>query len=142
IVGRLGFGNAAVGVSALSLGRLIVAWGCLGMSDACLEVVCPHTRDTIRFGKPIGEHQLVALLIAKMAVARRNAMFNCVDAARQNDRGGPEAIHATYFAKYTATKALSMIGKSAVQILGAKGCIDSSIAARAYRNSKVMEIIE
>lgn len=142
IVGRPGFGKSAVGSMALDIGRFTVAWGSLGLAEASINEAMQYARATERFGKPIASHQLVARLISEAVIAIRSAESFCLKASVLRDSGDPTAVAATYLAKYSATKALATAGRNSIEILGARGCLDRSIAARAYRDAPIMELIE
>ncbi|CAM5601058.1 Acyl-CoA dehydrogenase OS=Lysinibacillus sphaericus OX=1421 GN=acdA_4 PE=3 SV=1 [Lysinibacillus sphaericus] len=55
-----------IAMSALDNGRFTVAAGAVGLIQACLEASVKYCHERETFGKPIGEHQLVGQMIAKM----------------------------------------------------------------------------
>ena len=57
---------------AFSIERMGVAAMALGIVDRCLELSVNYAKECIRFGKPIGEHQLIQEKLARMEVARLN----------------------------------------------------------------------
>ena len=142
MVGRPGFGLSAVAAGALEWGRYSVAWGCAGLSRACLDASARYAVRRRQFGKPIGEHQLVQGLVADMAVEARAARLLCIDAGRLIGTGDPQAVEATWTAKYFAAGAAFRAAAAAVQIHGANGCADGYPVQRYLRDAKIMEIIE
>ncbi|WP_243795396.1 acyl-CoA dehydrogenase family protein [Saccharopolyspora gloriosae] len=142
LVGRVGFGIAAVATSALDIGRYSVAWGCVGILAAALRTSLQHAHDRTSFGVRIGEHQLVQRMVADMATAHSAARLLCVEAGELKDAGDPRTVHATWTAKYFASCQAFRAAADAVQILGARGCLEGHTANRLLRDSKVMEIIE
>jgi glutaryl-CoA dehydrogenase (non-decarboxylating) len=142
VVGRPGFGLAAVATSALDIGRYSVAWGCVGLLAACLDAALDHAEDRVQFGKPLREHQLVQRLLADMATLLRAARLLCLEAGELKDAGHPETVPTTWMAKYFAARGAFTSAADTVQIFGAAGCGPGHPAQRLLRDAKIMEIIE
>jgi glutaryl-CoA dehydrogenase (non-decarboxylating) len=66
LVGRVGFGLTAVATSALDVGRYSVAWDCVGLAQACLDISIEYASQREQFGKRLSEHRLIQQLIADM----------------------------------------------------------------------------
>ncbi|MFI9360989.1 acyl-CoA dehydrogenase family protein [Kitasatospora sp. NPDC053057] len=128
--------------SALTYGRLSVAWGCVGILRACLKATTRHARERRQFGKPLVEHQLVGRHLAELLVAEQAAAQACLHASRCWDENSPELVTAAVVAKHLAAGNATTGARSAVQLLGAAGAQDGHPVARAYRDAKLMEIIE
>jgi len=128
--------------SALTHGRLSVAWGCVGILRGCLGVASRHARTRQQFGKPLAQHQLVGAHLAELLVSEQAATRLCEHASRCWDAGTPELVAAAVAAKHLAAGAAVRGAASAVQILGSAGAVDGHLVARAYRDAKLMEIIE
>lgn len=142
LVGRAGFGIAAVATSALDIGRYSVAWGCVGILAAALRISLEHARDRVSFGVPIAEHQLVQRMLADMSTSHAAARLLCLEAGELKDAGDPRTVNATWTAKYFASCRAFAAAADAIQILGARGCAPDHPANRLLRDAKVMEIIE
>ncbi|TYB55400.1 acyl-CoA dehydrogenase [Nonomuraea sp. PA05] len=142
VLGRPGFGLATVAETALSLGRLSVAWGSAGMVRGCLEACAAHVRDRRQFGAALAEHQLVRRLIARMAVSAQAARALCREASAARDQGLADAGSLVLAAKYFAAGAAAAAGADAVQLHGADGTAAGAYAARMFRDGKIMQIIE
>jgi methoxymalonate biosynthesis protein len=127
---------------ALTYGRLSVAWGCVGILRACLAAAAEHARDRRQFGKPLAEHQLVARHLADLYTAERIATRACEQASRSWDTKAPEQVTDAVLAKYVASTHAVRGAASAVQVLASAGAHDGHVVARAYRDAKLMEIIE
>ena len=140
-VGGAGFG-LGIALSALELGRLSVASGCVGIIQACLDASTRYANDRKQFGSAIGQHQLVQRMIADIAVDVRAARLLCERAATLHDARDPGAAHEIFIAKYFASTAAVRAAASAVQIHGANGCTDAYPVDRYLRDARVMEIIE
>jgi methoxymalonate biosynthesis protein len=128
--------------SALTYGRLSVAWGCVGMLRACLSETARHAKTRTQFGKPLAQHQLVARHLAELLVAEQAATHTCAHASRCWDAASPEMITAAVTAKHFAATQAARGAATAVQVLGSAGAGDGHPVARAYRDAKLMEIIE
>lgn len=128
--------------SALAYGRLSVAWGCAGMVRACREAAVRHARTRHQFGTPLARHQLVAGHLADLWAAEQTATRICEYASDCWDTAALEMVAATVLAKYVAADLAARGAAAAVQVLGSAGVPDGQVVARAYRDAKVMEIIE
>lgn len=128
--------------SALSYGRVSVAWGCVGILRACLTATARHAKQREQFGKPLAEHQLVARHIAELLVAEQAATHTCAHASRCWDANSPELVTAAVLAKHLAAGNATRGAAAAVQVLASAGALDGHPVARAYRDAKLMEIIE
>ncbi|TYB71030.1 acyl-CoA dehydrogenase [Nonomuraea sp. PA05] len=137
-----GFGLSHVAATALDHGRFTAAWGCVGMADACVRLAAAHVTRRTQRGVPLAEHQLVRSALAKAAVDAAAARALCARASRLRSDGDPEAPAATMIAKYAAARAAATVSRGTVQLLGSAGCERDSLAARFFRDAKVMEITE
>jgi methoxymalonate biosynthesis protein len=137
-----GQSTALLITTALSYGRMSVAWGCTGILRSCLASVSGHARRREQFGKPLAEHQLVARHIAELYVAEQTATRACVHASHCWDTRSPEMVSATVLAKYVSSRQAVAGASVAVQVLASAGAQNSHPVARAYRDAKLMEIIE
>lgn len=136
-----GFGMA-VALSALEVGRLSVAAGCVGIVRACLDASLAYAGTRRQGGSTIGEHQLVRRMLAEMATSWRAARLLALRAAYLRDAAAPDAGIESFVAKYFASRAAGRAALDAVQIHGANGCTDRYPVERYLRDSRVMEIIE
>ncbi|MEQ4304221.1 acyl-CoA dehydrogenase family protein [Plantactinospora sp. B6F1] len=128
--------------SVLTHGRLSVAWGCVGILRACLAAATTHAQAREQFGKPLAEHQLVARHLAELLVAEQASTRMCEHASRCWDNGSPQQVTAAVAAKHFAATQAARGAAAAVQVLASAGARDGHVVARAYRDAKLMEIIE
>ncbi|MBQ1076230.1 acyl-CoA dehydrogenase family protein [Micromonospora sp. C31] len=142
LVGRVGLGTTQVAGTALDLGRYTVAWGSVGIIEACLRASVRYVNDREQFGVLIREHQLVRRMVSDMFADYRAARLLCLDAGLRRDRRDPTALPAAALAKYRASTAAVRAATDAVQLHGANGCSDSYPVQRYLGDAKVMEIIE
>ncbi len=142
LIGGLGMGFSTVALSALDVGRYSVAWGCVGIGQACLEASLRYTSERKQFGEPLKQHQLVQELIANMVTHVKAARLLCYHAGYLKDSGDPSSIAETLVAKYFSSTMAARVASDAVQLHGANGCGPDYPVQRYLRDAKVMEIIE
>ncbi|MFI9365180.1 acyl-CoA dehydrogenase family protein [Kitasatospora sp. NPDC053057] len=142
VLGGAGLSLPFLVTTALAYGRMSVAWGCVGILRGCLGAVTEHARSRRQFGKPIAEHQLVARRIAELYVAERAATAVCRQASESWESGSPDQVIATVLAKHVGATEAVRGAASALQIMASAGASDGHVVARAYRDAKLMEIIE
>ncbi|CAL9584709.1 Glutaryl-CoA dehydrogenase [Streptomyces sp. enrichment culture] len=127
---------------ALTYGRMSVAWGCVGIIRACLRAATTHAREREQFGKPLAQHQLVARHLAELYVAEQTATRICEDASDRWDARAADLSTAAVLAKHVAAGGAARAAATAVQVLASAGARDGETVARAYRDAKLMQIIE
>ena len=142
LVGAPGFGLSHIASSALDCGRYSVAWGCVGIGQACLESCLQYAGQRKQSGALLREHQLIQRMITQMVAGVKAARLLCCHAGQLRDAGDPASIIETSIAKYFACRTAVEIARDAVQIHGANGCSSEYSVERFYRDAKIMEIIE
>jgi methoxymalonate biosynthesis protein len=128
--------------TALSYGRLSVGWGCVGIVRACLAAATSHAKQRKQSGKPLAQHQLIAGHLAELLVAEQVSTRVCEHASQCWENSSPEMVIATVLAKHVSARHAARSASVAVQVLASAGAQDGHVAARAYRDAKMMEIIE
>lgn len=126
----------------LTYGRVSVAWGCVGVLRLCLAEARRHGRHRKSFGIPLVDHQLVRRHIAELYVRERVASAVSQQASQHWDEKSPEQASSAVLAKHVAAVSAATGASVAVQVLGAAGSQDEAAVARAYRDAKLMELIE
>ena len=142
LVGGIGFGLHPVAFTALDLGRYSIAWGCVGMAQACLDASILYARSRKQFGKYLGDHQLIQALITDMVVDIKAARLLCEKAGQLKAANDQRSMREMLVAKYYAAKMANRVTASAVQIHGANGYSRDYCVERFYRDAKIMETIE
>lgn len=142
MIGGVGFGLATIATAALDIGRYTVAWGSVGISQACLEASVRYSSERKQFGVPLREHQLIRQMICDMLTNVRAARLLCLRAGYLKDIGDPSTVMETWVAKYFASTSAVKAALDAVQIHGANGCSSDYPVQRYLRDAKIMEIIE
>lgn len=130
-----------IAMAALDGGRYTVAAGAVGLVQACIEASVRYANERQTFGVPIGQHQLVQQMIAKM-VQRREIGRLLVYQAGWLKNQGQRNTRETSLAKWTNCDAAFDSAADAVQIHGAYGYSDEYDVERYLRNSKGAVIYE
>ncbi|MEC1679082.1 acyl-CoA dehydrogenase family protein [Bacillus mojavensis] len=142
LIGRIGTGLSHIALSCLDYGRYTIAWGCVGLAQACLEHSLHYARTRKQFGSAIGENQLIQKMLTEMVVQVKAARLLCINAGELKDEGSPDSIMETWNAKYYASSMAVKVANDAVQIHGANGCSGDYPVERYFRDAKINEIIE
>ncbi|MFD6966943.1 acyl-CoA dehydrogenase family protein [Streptomyces sp. NPDC059979] len=142
VVGRDGFGVSVLAPVALEHGRHAVAWMAVGMLRSVFEAAAAFAAERRAFGATLIEHGQIQTLITRMGTDLEASRLLCVAASRAMDAGDPAMTDRVLMAKYFACRALEEHASQAVQILGSSGVLGAGVAARAYRDAKVLNIIE
>ena len=130
-----------IAMTALDNGRYTVAAGAVGLMRACLEEAVRYAHQRETFGKPIGQHQLVQQMIARMVQRIELAQLYVYKVGWLKNQG-IRNTRETSLAKWYATEAAWATASDAVQILGAYGYSDEYNVERHLRNSKSAVIYE
>lgn len=131
----------AIALSNLEGGRIGIAAQALGIARAAFEAALAYSRDRYQFGKPIGEHQSIANMLADMHTQLNATRLLILHAARLKTAGLPclsEASQAKLFASEMAERVCS----KAVQIHGGYGYLEDYPVQRYYRDARITQIYE
>lgn len=141
-LGRVGFGLSHVVAAGLEQGRYSVAWGAVGVAQACLDASLRYASERKQFGVPLAEHQLIRAMITDMITNVRAGRLLCCRAGYMRQIGDPSAQAEVMVAKYYCARMAAQVATDAVQIHGAVGCSADSPVSRHLRDAKILEIIE
>ncbi|HWE63418.1 MAG TPA: acyl-CoA dehydrogenase family protein, partial [Chloroflexota bacterium] len=130
-----------IAMSCLDNGRLTVGAGATGLIRACLDASVKYANERHTFGQPIGRHQLVQQMIARMVSNYDAARLLNLRAAWMKN-SGMRCTRETALGKWFATDASFEAAADAVQIHGAYGYSDEYPVARFLRNAKGAQIYE
>ncbi|BBP99953.1 isovaleryl-CoA dehydrogenase [Burkholderia sp. SFA1] len=128
-------------LSGLELGRINVAARGVGVAQAALDEAVAYSQQRKTFGKPICEHQAIALKLGEMATRVQAARLLTDSAARAYDRGQRCDMEAG-MAKYFATEAAVENSMEAMRIHGAYGYSKEYNVERLYRDAPLLTIGE
>jgi alkylation response protein AidB-like acyl-CoA dehydrogenase len=140
LVGDRGQGMG-IALAALDSGRLGIAAAATGLAQAALDRAVAYAKEREQFGRPIGDFQGMAFLIADMEAAVTSARASYLHAARLRDAGRPFTKEAAV-AKLVCTDNAMRVTTDAVQVLGGAGYTEDFPLERYLREAKVTQIFE
>ncbi len=140
LIGAEGRGLQQI-LAGLELGRINVAARGVGIARACLEDSVRYAQLRKTFGKPICEHQAIAIKLADMATRVEAARLLVESAARAYDTGQRCDMEAG-IAKLFATEAALENSLEAMRIHGAYGYSKEYDIERYYRDAPLLAIGE
>ncbi len=140
LIGGEGNGLKAA-LSGLELGRVNIAARGVGVAQAALDEAVKYAQSRKTFGKPIHEHQAIALKLADMATRVEAARLLTERAAQALDRG-ERCDYEAGMAKLFASEAALENATEAMRIHGAYGYSKEFIVERLYRDAPLLCIGE
>ncbi len=140
-------GEAGIGqgfryfMSGIEVGRVNVAARGAGIAKAALDDAVRYAREREAFGKPIGQHQAIQLMLAKMATKAEAARLLVLQAARKKASGERADLEAG-MAKFFATEAAQENALDCMRIHGGYGYSLEYRPERYYRDAPLLLIGE
>jgi alkylation response protein AidB-like acyl-CoA dehydrogenase len=113
----------------------------IGIAQGSLDVATDYARQRKQFGKRIGEHQMIAAMLADMAT-RIEAARQLLWAAAEHISAGDHAARWASMAKLFAGDMAMAVTTDAVQILGGYGYTTEYPVERMMRDAKITQIYE
>ncbi|MEM7115561.1 MAG: acyl-CoA dehydrogenase family protein [Chloroflexota bacterium] len=128
-------------LATLTKGRVSIGSLALGLAQAAYDASLNYAKERETMGKPIGQHQAVAFMLADMATEIQASRHMLYWAAWLKDQGRPYAKEAS-MAKLYATDMSEKTCRNAVQIHGGFGYSREFEVERMYRDTRLMSIGE
>ncbi|MCC6524756.1 MAG: acyl-CoA dehydrogenase family protein [Polyangiaceae bacterium] len=113
----------------------------VGLMRRALDECTSYARERKTFGVPIGQHQLVAAMIAEMAVRVEATRLLVHKAAWNVDRGVRDSIVSS-LAKVFGTDSAMATAVDAVQVFGGNGYVKDYPVEKLLRDAKVLQTHE
>jgi len=140
--GEEGVGNGfRYFMSGIEVGRVNVAARGVGVAKAALDDALRYAKEREAFGKSIGQHQAIQLMLAKMATRAEAARLLTIQAARKKASGERADLEAG-MAKYFATEAAQENALDCMRIHGGYGYSLEYRPERYYRDAPLLMIGE
>lgn len=140
LLGQRGKG-LSIALSNLEGGRIGIAAQALGIARAAFEAALGYARERIQFGKPIGEHQSIANMLADMHTQINATRLLILHAARLKSAGHTCVSQASQ-AKLFASEMAERVCSKALQIHGGYGYLEDYPVERYYRDARITQIYE
>jgi alkylation response protein AidB-like acyl-CoA dehydrogenase len=128
-------------MSGIEVGRVNVAARGVGVAQAALDDALRYAREREAFGKPIGHHQAVQMMLARMATRAEAARLLTLQAAQRKASGDRADLEAG-MAKYFATEAAQDNALDCMRIHGGYGYSLEYRPERYYRDAPLLLIGE
>jgi alkylation response protein AidB-like acyl-CoA dehydrogenase len=139
-IGEVGFGFKFA-MKVLNGGRIGIAAQALGIACGAYELSVKYAKERESFGKPIGEHQVIAFKLADMATKIEAARLLVYRAAELKDKG-QDYTTAAAMAKLFASETAMWVTVEAVQVHGGYGYVKEYHVERLMRDAKITQIYE
>jgi alkylation response protein AidB-like acyl-CoA dehydrogenase len=141
LIGGIEGRGMACAIAGLELGRVNVAARGVGIAQAALDEAVRYSQQRMTFGKPIHEHQAIALKLGDMVTRVTAARLLTENAARTLDSGERSDFEAG-MAKLFATEAALENATEAMRIFGGYGYSKEFLVERLYRDAPLLVIGE
>lgn len=128
-------------MSGIEVGRVNVAARGVGVAQAALDDALGYAREREAFGVPIGHHQAVQMMLARMATRAEAARLLTLQAAQRKAAGDRADLEAG-MAKYFATEAAQDNALDCMRIHGGYGYSLEYRPERYYRDAPLLLIGE
>ncbi|ANW66002.1 butyryl-CoA dehydrogenase [Mycobacterium sp. djl-10] len=124
--------------------RLMVAARCVGAGQRLVDEMTTFAKSRVVDGKPLGEHQLVAGMLADSATELFAARTMLYEVARAIDAGAErKTLHGlASMAKLYCSEMAGRVADRAVQVFGGRGYMRENVAERMFRELRVERIWE
>ncbi|MBV9095686.1 MAG: acyl-CoA dehydrogenase family protein [Streptosporangiaceae bacterium] len=119
-----------------------VAAMAVGVARAAAEYAAEYARTRVQFGRPIGQNQAVAFMLADMNAAVDAARLLAWRAAWMARQGRPFARAEGSMSKLVAGETAVRVTEQAIQILGGNGYTRDYPVERWHRDAKIFAIFE
>jgi alkylation response protein AidB-like acyl-CoA dehydrogenase len=141
LIGDVEGRGLACALTGLELGRVNVAARGVGIAQRALDEALAYAKTRRTFGKPIAEHQAIAMKLADMATRAEAARLLTEKAARTLASGARSDLEAG-MAKLFATEAAVENSLEAMRIHGGYGYSKEYVVERLYRDAPLLVIGE
>ena len=140
VVGEAGRGLPQI-LGVLEVGRINIAARACGVARAAFDAALAYASQRTTFGKPIAEHQAIALKLADMAT-RLEASRLLTKSAAQRKMAGLRCDVEAGMAKLFASETAFELATEAMRIHGGVGYTTDLPIERYYRDAPLMMIGE
>ena len=137
-----GNGGEQAAMKTFERSRPSVAAMAVGVARAALEYAAEYATQRVQFGKPIGQNQGVAYMLADMQAAVDAARLLTWRAAWMARHGLPFEHAEGSISKLVAGETAVKVTEQAIQILGGNGYTRDFPVERWHRDAKIFTIFE
>jgi acyl-CoA dehydrogenase len=138
LIGEEGMGFRYI-LDGLNAERAIIAAECIGDGYWFVDKVSEYARNSVVFGRPIGQNQGVQFPIAESYIEVEAASLMRFEACRLFDAGLPSGAQAN-MAKYLAAKASWEAANACIQFHGGFGFASEYDVERKFRETRLYQV--
>jgi len=137
-----GSGGEQAAMRTFERSRPSVAAMAVGVARAALEYATEYSTQRVQFGRPIGQNQAVAFMLADMQASVDAARLLTWRAAWMARNGLPFDHAEGSISKLVAAETAVRVTEQAIQILGGNGYTREFPVERWHRDAKIFTIFE
>ena len=137
-----GRGGEQAAMKTFEASRPGVAAMAVGVARAAAEYAAEYARTRVQFGRPVGQNQAVAFMLADMRTAVDAARLLTWRAAWMARQGKPFASAEGSMSKLVAGETAVRVTEQAIQVLGGNGYTRDYPVERWHRDAKIFTIFE
>jgi len=137
-----GSGGEQAAMKTFERSRPSVAAMAVGVARAALEYATEYSSQRVQFGRPIGQNQAVAFMLADMQASVDAARLLTWRAAWMARSGLPFEKAEGSISKLVAAETAVRVTEQAIQILGGNGYTREFPVERWHRDAKIYDIFE
>ena len=137
-----GRGGEQAAMKTFEASRPGVAAMAVGVARAAAEYAAGYARTRVQFGRPVGQNQAVAFMLADMRTAVDAARLLTWRAAWMARQGKPFASAEGSMSKLVAGETAVRVTEQAIQVLGGNGYTRDYPVERWHRDAKIYTIFE
>jgi alkylation response protein AidB-like acyl-CoA dehydrogenase len=126
----------------LTPSRISVAMSCVGLARRAHELAIEYARRRETFGKRLEQRQAIRFMIAENATDIEAARQLVLHAAREWERGNPDAQQLSSMSKLQAVEMLTRVTDKSLQIHGGIGFWQPNAIERVYRDARAQRFEE
>ena len=132
-----------IGMLGISAGRLMIAAGCLGMSEWALDRSLEYVKERKTFGVTLSEHQAIQFMLADSAIdifTSKQATVRTAELVDEIPTTGRIPIKEISIAKAYAVEGCERVMDRAIQIHGGMGLSSELAFQEGFRIARTLRI--
>ncbi len=132
-----------IGMMGISEGRLMIAGGCLGMSEWALDRSLEYVKERKTFGKTLSEHQAIQFMLAESAMeifTTKQATLRTAELVDDIPTTGRIPVKEISIAKAVSVESCERVLDRAIQIHGGLGLSTEMAFQEGFRIARTLRI--
>lgn len=140
VLGKMGEGFGLI-MKCLDEGRATISAAAIGVAEKLLELSINYAKQRRQFGKPICEFEGIQFFLADMATELYAAKMILYNTIWKLERGMEITKEASMLKLYSS-EMVNRVADKALQIQGGYGYMRDNFVERAYRDVRMLKIVE